>query len=373
MTLEPTLAVGPGFERQVLELRFAAAMIGQFDRLISSPSDPSLIAGYMMRQNYPKVPPSWRLRGIRDLSPAPTTTIHHTDHSPQHTMATSCSRQTCPAAQGRIISPDRPVYGKTTPYGCGAGGEDCFLAGSIATDASTISANSDECQHIWTDAVSELLRHLDISHVSLSTQSDGTVYALDLILHHPEILRPQKKPHIEIGALWIHPSQSGALAMSVTHPLPKMLIEQTDKLASLASTASGPVMSKYFATSDILLGLLGAKSSPSFIKKLIGKWPLKGHCSLECSDLFTRRGYYTLVPRLAAVLRSPEQRLVVEVFLGETDYIIGDTGSKGPEWVNQCRKSISEADDGRIDLSSIVVKVLIETRRGTYDGVFLSM
>lgn len=29
MTLEPSLAVGPGSERQVLELRFAATVIGQ--------------------------------------------------------------------------------------------------------------------------------------------------------------------------------------------------------------------------------------------------------------------------------------------------------------------------------------------------------
>lgn len=66
--------------------------------------------------------------------------------------------------------------------------------------------------------------------------------------------------------------------------------------------------------------------------------------------------YYTLVPRLAAVLRSRAQRHVVEAFLGETDYIGGDASSKGLEWFNQCRKSVSEADHGPIKISSTVVK-----------------
>jgi hypothetical protein len=58
---------------------------------------------------------------------------------------------------------------------------------------------------------------------------------------------------------------------------------------------------------------------------------------------------------LTEALRSRGQRLVVEVFLGETDFMIGDAGSKGPEWFNRCWKEASDADDSPIDFSSTVV------------------
>lgn len=44
------------------------------------------------------------------------------------------------------------------------------------------------------------------------------------------------------------------------------------------------------------------------------------------------------------------------LFLGKIDYIRGDASSKGPEWFNQCQKSVSETGHGPINFSSTVVK-----------------
>lgn len=232
------------------------------------------------------------------------------------------------------------------------------------------------------DATLALLKHLDIQHVSIGTQSGGTVYALDFILHHPEFLHPDR-PYIAIGAPWIHPSQSGTLAMSITESLPRILIEQTDKLASLVTTVSAPVISTSFGFSDIILGFLGAKSSPEQsassdadqqalyedalqprMIKFVYTEAVHG-LSQDAIVLMKRTepkgwsdwgDYDELVPRLAEVMRARGQRLAVDVFLGETDFMIGDAGSKGPEWFNKCWKSVSDAEDSPIDYSSTVVK-----------------
>jgi hypothetical protein len=42
------------------------------------------------------------------------------------------------------------------------------------------------------------------------------------------------------------------------------------------------------------------------------------------------------VPRLAEALRAEGKRLRVDVFYAENDSLIGDGGSKGPRWFDQC-------------------------------------
>lgn len=172
--------------------------------------------------------------------------------------------------------------------------------------------------------------------------------------------------------------------MSITQSLPRVMIEQMDKLASVVTTVSAPVMSTSFGLSDVVLGFLGVKSSsgqtgrsevdrqilfedalqPRMIKFVYRE---AVHGLSQDAVLLMKRtesdsgwadwgDYDNLVPRLAEALRSRDMRLVVEVFLGETDYMIGDAGSKGPEWFSQCWKSVSEGDDSPIDFSSTVVK-----------------
>ncbi|KAG5920806.1 hypothetical protein E4U42_006065 [Claviceps africana] len=66
--------------------------------------------------------------------------------------------------------------------------------------------------------------------------------------------------------------------------------------------------------------------------------------------------YDELIHRLAEILRSKNQRLNVELFLGQTDFMIGDPGSKGPEWFKTCWEEASHQDHSPIQFSSKVVQ-----------------
>lgn len=64
--------------------------------------------------------------------------------------------------------------------------------------------------------------------------------------------------------------------------------------------------------------------------------------------------YDKLVPRLAEALRAAGKRLRVDVFYAETDSVIGDAGSKGPLWFDQCWDARHRGDV--IDYESRTVK-----------------
>ncbi|KAG5950332.1 hypothetical protein E4U53_005246 [Claviceps sorghi] len=66
--------------------------------------------------------------------------------------------------------------------------------------------------------------------------------------------------------------------------------------------------------------------------------------------------YNELIPRLAETLRSKNRRLNVELFLGQTDFMIGDPGSKGPEWFKTCWEEASQLEHSPIRFSSKVVQ-----------------
>ncbi|KAG6001173.1 hypothetical protein E4U21_004631 [Claviceps maximensis] len=251
----------------------------------------------------------------------------------------------------RIINPDRPGFGGTT------------------------DADPGHRMPFWRGAIIALLHHLDIRHVSIGTHSGGTVYALDLLLHHPEILHPDR-PYIGIGAPWIRPDQSGRRLMAITQSLPQALIEQTDKLASLICTVSVPITSTSVGLADVFCSFAGppppADPEVAFQEALRPrnmKFVYSGavHGLSQDAVLLMRRGdslpgwsdwgdYDELIPRLAEKLRSENKRLNVALFLGQTDFMIGDPGSKGPEWFKACWEAASQQENSPIRFSSKVVE-----------------
>ncbi|KAG5975400.1 hypothetical protein E4U55_007701 [Claviceps digitariae] len=235
----------------------------------------------------------------------------------------------------RIINPDRPGFGETT------------------------DADPEHRMSFWR-----------------GTQSGGTVYALDLLLHHPEILHPDR-PYIGIGAPWIRPDRSGCRIMAMTQSLPQTLIEQTDKLASLVSTVSVPIVSSSLGLVDVFCSFADAPpvdpevAFEEALRPRNMKFVYSGaiHGLSQDAVLLMRRSdrsdslsgwsdwgdYDKLIPRLAEKLRSKNQRLNVELFLGQTDFMIGDPGAKGPEWFETCWKEASQQENSPIQFSSKVV------------------
>ncbi|UNI15511.1 hypothetical protein JDV02_002039 [Purpureocillium takamizusanense] len=228
---------------------------------------------------------------------------------------------------------------------------------------------------VWRDVIMALLAHLNIRHVSLGCQSGGTVHALDLLLHHPQVLHPTR-PYLAIGAPWILPAHSGVMAMSITQALPEILLAQTGKMAAVVSKLV-PVASASFGFSQAVLNLARGNQSPEVDLDEDAKF--EEQLSAKLGDFVFADGvngmaqeaillmqrtpgkagwgdwgdYDGLVPRLREALQAAGRQLEIDVYFAEKDGMVGDAGSKGPKWFEDCWKG--EQDGGIIRYASSVV------------------
>ncbi|KXX82332.1 hypothetical protein MMYC01_201299 [Madurella mycetomatis] len=268
----------------------------------------------------------------------------------------------------RIINLDRPGIGGTDP------------------------ADAKDRMSLWLDVIPALLAHLGISHVSVACHSGGTIWALDFILHQPQLLHPSR-PYLAIGGPWILPTHTNSTSLSILQHLPVSVLANTDKFARLVNNHIGPTLGASFGfTLDILVKLVpasfmkesnvvnddndangGANAEPegaSFEEEIwasiIDRVYADGvqGISVEAVLLMQRidgvdgwgdwGDYDKFVPRLAEALRAAGMRLRVDVFYAEKDHMIGDGGSKGPLWFDQCWNETSRG--GVIDYQSRTVK-----------------
>ncbi|KAL3952603.1 hypothetical protein ACCO45_012546 [Purpureocillium lilacinum] len=228
---------------------------------------------------------------------------------------------------------------------------------------------------VWRDVIMGLLAHLGIRHVSLGCQSGGTVHALDLLLHHPEVLHPTR-PYLAIGAPWILPAHSGVMTMTITQALPEVLLAQTGRMATVVNKVA-PIVSASFGFSQAVLSL-GRGNQPSetdldedakFEEKL---GPILSNFVMtqgvdgmaqEAILLMQRapdkagwgdwKDYDDLGPRLSEALSAAGRQLDLDVYFAEKDGMVGDAGSKGPQWFEECWKR--EQGKGVIRYASSVV------------------
>ncbi|EFX04945.1 interferon-induced GTP-binding protein mx2 [Grosmannia clavigera kw1407] len=262
----------------------------------------------------------------------------------------------------RVINPDRP----------GIGG----------TDAVAV----DDMLPRWSETMAALLVHLGIKHVALSCHSGGTLFALDLLLRHPEILSPDR-PYLAIGAPWIRPAHTTSTLMSVVQVLPGAVVGKLNKFARFFNQHLSPVLGAAVGASQAFVSTVTSAASSGSTSDAAGDmeregarfevdvWPtllkriyVEGIEGISSEALlFTRKSdggaasgwsdwgdYDVLVPRLVTALRSAGRRLVVDVFYAETDYMIGDGGTKGPLWFDQCWDAEHRGDV--VDYSSTVIK-----------------
>ncbi|KAK0711911.1 hypothetical protein B0H67DRAFT_491118 [Lasiosphaeris hirsuta] len=226
----------------------------------------------------------------------------------------------------------------------------------------------------WSEVIPSLLAHLGIQHVSVACHSGGTIWALDLLLHHPHLLHPTRT-YLAMGAPWILPSHSSLFVPSLLKVLPAGLIGHTDKFARLFNNHIAPA----FASSLGLSQALGAKLSPAsapatvprsegggqggdddngapegaqfeddVFPKIIERIYAEGMSGISSEAVLLLQkvegmagwgdwaDYDELVPRLVGALGAAGRRLRVDVFYGERDVMIGDAGSKGPAWLDRC-------------------------------------
>ncbi|CAK7201651.1 hypothetical protein SEUCBS139899_004360, partial [Sporothrix eucalyptigena] len=249
----------------------------------------------------------------------------------------------------RILNPDRPGFG--------------------GTDGMEV----EQVMETWRETIVALLKHLRISHVSVGCHSGGTIFALDLLLHHPEVMDPNKKAFLAIGAPWILPSHTSSTMMAAVQSLPSGILKHTDKVARLINNHIGPTVGFCFWLGSAIVAKVTPKTSWERLTKADSKesnpaemeregakleddlWPkiiqriyaegVQGISSDALLFLQKTKGtnaqsnsgwgdwgdYDALVPRLAETLRASGRRLPVEVFYAEDDALIGGGGTKGPQ------------------------------------------
>ncbi|KAM0425472.1 hypothetical protein ACHAPT_009261 [Fusarium lateritium] len=228
-----------------------------------------------------------------------------------------------------------------------------------------------------------LLQHLGIQQVSLACHSGGTIYALDMALHHPEILH-QDRPYLAIAAPWILPSRSHVLSMTLTQAIPNSVMAHTDKVISFVNSTFVPVFSTSTGVSQALVSLTksnhtGATSDDPDAKfekelapkqfKLIHSESIRGmsHESLllmqkvkEVNGWGDWKDYDDLLPKLVEALKRANRTLSIEVFFAEEDFLVGAAATEGPEWFSKCWKA-EEARDVVSYSSSVITGANHET------------
>ncbi|KAF5977303.1 alpha beta hydrolase fold family [Fusarium coicis] len=207
-----------------------------------------------------------------------------------------------------------------------------------------------------------LLKHLGIKHVSLACHSGGTVYAFDMLMHHPEILHPER-PYLAVGAPWILPSHTHLMSMSVTQSLPASMLAQADKLIGFVNGTLGPVvatsagMSQMFGLSkkknvgggaeETKADALFEESLEPFLFKLVHGESIRGFGDESVFLMQKTEGvpgwgdwldYDDMVPKLVQALEGAGKKLTVDVYYAEEDSMIGAPGTDGPKWLDSCFK-----------------------------------
>ncbi|GKT60643.1 interferon-induced GTP-binding protein Mx2 [Colletotrichum tofieldiae] len=277
----------------------------------------------------------------------------------------------------RIINPDRPGFGGTTPVP---------LADRV---------------RVWLEIVPALLRHLGVRHVSVASHSAGTIYALNTLLYLRRILSPTR-PYVALITPWVHPAHSGVSLMRVTSGLPEGLLGQFHAVAGLFQRILAPVSEFSSTAVSVLLPSLQSGPAPPAAEPSANRrmarfeedaWPqiikkvytenvqglsdeaillLKRAEHPECWGPWGDHDrFVTLLAEgegnLDAGVVSDGARLKVDVYFAEADNMIGTGG--GPEWFKECWRA--ERRSERIDFSSCVVpRAEHDTIVGLGSGVF---
>jgi len=159
------------------------------------------------------------------------------------------------------------------------------------------------------------------------------------------------------------PSHTSSTALAAVQSLPAGVVGQTDKLARLINNHIGPSLGICFGFSASLIASCmpatpkdanrpelreGTEREeelwPEMLRHIYAD-PVKGlgeDAVMLLQKASAKSGwsdwgdYDLLVPKLVEALRTAGRRLTVDVFYAENDFLIGDAGSKGPRWFDQC-------------------------------------
>jgi pimeloyl-ACP methyl ester carboxylesterase len=206
--------------------------------------------------------------------------------------------------------------------------------------------------------VPALLKHLGIETVSFACHSGGTLFAMDMLLHHPELLDP-RFPYIALAGPWIHTSHTGVVSLSMAKALPSGLVAQFDKVVGFVHNHLESWTSTSFGISEPIANLFATPpsggiedESVTFEENTMAKALDRAHkeniegVSSEALVLLRNiKGmdgwgdwgdYDELIRRVGNAFREAGRKLTIDVFYAETDSMIGLETAKGAQWFDNC-------------------------------------
>ena len=209
------------------------------------------------------------------------------------------------------------------------------------------------------------------------------MYALDMLLHHPELLHPDH-PYLAIGAPWAHPSNTGVTHMRIASVLPRMAIGSVDKIATFfvnAQPVLGPTVGFISGLGQYVSGVpssarqvnpdddAAVKFEAEVHEKLFARIHEDGLAGTSDEALLLMKrvddgsvgwgtwgNFDTLLPQLSGALRSVGRKLNIKVFFAQKDFLIGNEGTAGPRWLEEVFQKETRAENAVITYSSSVVK-----------------
>ncbi|KAM0276809.1 hypothetical protein ACHAQH_006344 [Verticillium albo-atrum] len=162
----------------------------------------------------------------------------------------------------RIISPDRPGMGSSTPVP---------IPQRIP---------------VWLETVPVLMQAVGAKHVSLASHSCGVIYALNLLYAMPQILPPDRQA-LYLFAPWVPPAYSGVKLTSAAAIIPSSLMGRFDSMVSFINMhVAEPVGMSSAAVLALTNPIANAASSLFATQEELER--KKNDRDLEQSDLVAR-------------------------------------------------------------------------------------
>ena len=223
---------------------------------------------------------------------------------------------------------------------------------------------------VWLETVPVLLKHLDVSHVSLVGHSAGTIYLLNALYHFRDMLDP-KAPYVGLLAPWVDNVHSQTTLMNLASKVPTGAIDYWSDITKLvnqriipvsawsggilsstmhlfqhenASTDSGAtepaqrygvsnevgkeierLSTKYYFEEDVTAGNEEAKLC---LKKAGSGSGLWGRCEdyMEYAKEIQVREQQRLETAGSARTMDPKNKLRLQVYFAESDLLVGNGG-----------------------------------------------
>ncbi|KXT18847.1 hypothetical protein AC579_3532 [Pseudocercospora musae] len=252
---------------------------------------------------------------------------------------------------------------------------------------------------VWLEMVPALLQHLGIEHVSLVSHSAGTIYLLNTIYHHRQILDP-KSPYAAMVGPWVSQRHSNVTMLSAAAKLPNSVLSAWSPLVNFINNTitpmtswSGGVMSSVSGASQPETGgsLDDSSAQEKYgvdaatakeLERLWSKWSSEEQAMVGGNDearLLLGKGpvgvcedYMEYVKLLVAAEQAQHlSRLEVQLCFAEDDMMIGKTGK---DYFEQCWKQEAVHDAIGVETRDFRgtnhETVLVDTQRGAMKMIF---